>query len=94
LPPSSHDQTATTPEPRKSLFGFQHIGEQLYNFRQVAIDDVRESHEEQPDNPEHHSSAGLVEVTRMLYVIHGVDKPRSSVRARLAEAHQSLICRR
>jgi peroxiredoxin/uncharacterized protein YciI len=73
------------------IFGFQHIGEQLYNFRQVAIDDVRESHEEQPDNPEHHSSAGLVEVTRMLYVIHGVDKPRSPVRARLAEAHQSYL---
>ena len=60
------------------IFGFQHIGEQLYNFRQVATDDVRKSHEEQLDNPEHHSSAGLVEVTRMLYVIHGVDKPRSS----------------
>ena len=73
------------------IFGFQYVGEQLYTLWQVAIDDVREPHEEQPDNPEHRGRAGLVEVTRMLYVIHGVDKPRSSVRDRLTEAHQSYL---
>ena len=50
-----------------------------------------EPHEGQLENLRHCRSAGAMELTRMLYVIHGVDKPRSPIRDRLIDAHHAYL---
>jgi hypothetical protein len=50
-----------------------------------------EPHEGQLENPRRCGSAGAVELTRMLYVIPGVDKPRSLIRDRLTDAHHAYL---
>jgi uncharacterized protein YciI/peroxiredoxin len=50
-----------------------------------------EQHEGQLENSRQGASADAVELTRMLYVIHGVDKPRSLIRDRLIDAHHTYL---
>jgi peroxiredoxin/uncharacterized protein YciI len=48
-------------------------------------------HEGRFQNPRRGAGAGMVELTRMLYVIHGVDKPRSLIRDRLSDEHHAYL---
>jgi peroxiredoxin/uncharacterized protein YciI len=50
-----------------------------------------EQHEGQLENSRQGASADAVELTRMLYVIHGVDKPRSLIRDGLIDAHHTYL---